>query len=377
MRTSRQICGLLSVISCAWLAGCGAPGAPVPPALELPRPPSDLRASRKADRVVLTWTIPTQTTEQRTVRHEGPTLVCRSLDPSFSQCGQPVAEIPASQLMALKSSQPKGMPVHADYTDMLPKVLEEEHPTATVTYAVSVLNPHRRSAGMSNRVQVPLAPTLEPPGNFHAEVTESGVVLSWIPIPPPAEIAGLQYFYRVYRAQAASQNKANTEVVVGQLPLGATPAQIVDHSFDWEQTYSYRATVVTTLAPAGLPVMQVEGEDTPAIEVFAHDVFPPAVPSGMEAVASGAGQPPFIDLIWAPVTAPDLAGYNVYRREQNSEWMKVNPALVQTPAYRDTSVVPGQTYFYSVSAVDLRGNESARSPQATETIPTLNGPSSR
>lgn len=372
MPASRHSWGLLCIISCALLASCGAPGAPVPPALELPRPPSDLRATRKADRVVLTWTIPTRTTEQRTIRHEGPTLVCRSLDPAFSQCGQPVAEVPASQLLALKASQPKGMPVHADYADKLPKALEEEHPTATVTYAVSVLNPHRRSAGLSNRVQVPLAPTLEPPANFHAEVTETGVVLSWTSVPLPAEIPGLQYFYRVYRLQLESQNNAGAAVVVGQLPVGSTPAQVVDHSFEWEQTYSYRATVVTAVASA-----QIEGDDTPLVTVFAHDIFPPEVPSGLEAVASGAGQPVFIDLIWAPVTAADLAGYNVYRREENGEWRKLNSAIVQTPAYRDTSVVPGQAYFYSVSAVDLRGNESARSAQASETIPTLSGPSSR
>jgi hypothetical protein len=43
--------------------------------------------------------------------------------------------------------------------------------------------------------------------------------------------------------------------------------------------------------------------------------------------------------------------------------------LVKTPAFRDTSVQPGTKYFYSVSAVDLRNNESARSPETSEAVP--------
>jgi hypothetical protein len=47
---------------CLLLAGCAQTGPPLPPSLELPKPPSDLRASRKGDRVTLTWSEPTLTT---------------------------------------------------------------------------------------------------------------------------------------------------------------------------------------------------------------------------------------------------------------------------------------------------------------------------
>jgi fibronectin type 3 domain-containing protein len=103
--------------------------------------------------------------------------------------------------------------------------------------------------------------------------------------------------------------------------------------------------------------------------VFAHDVFPPAVPTGLQAVASGPGQQPFIDLIWAPDTESDLAGYNIYRSENGEAWSKINAQPVHTPAYRDTTAQPGHTYSYMVSAVDLRGNESARSEPASERMP--------
>jgi fibronectin type 3 domain-containing protein len=93
------------------------------------------------------------------------------------------------------------------------------------------------------------------------------------------------------------------------------------------------------------------------------------VPSGLQAVFSGPGQQAFIDLIWAPVTDADLAGYNVYRHEPGSTPEKLNSDLVKAPAYRDMKVVKGRTYIYSVSAVDVRGNESARSEEASESVP--------
>ena len=93
------------------------------------------------------------------------------------------------------------------------------------------------------------------------------------------------------------------------------------------------------------------------------------MPSGLQAVFSGVGQKPFVDLTWAPNTDPDLAGYNVYRRENNGAWTRINSALLPTPAYRDGNLAAGRNYFYAVTAVDVHGNESARSPEASETVP--------
>jgi fibronectin type 3 domain-containing protein len=65
-----------------------------------------------------------------------------------------------------------------------------------------------------------------------------------------------------------------------------------------------------------------------------------------------------------------LAGYNVYRHEQDGQTVKLNSDVVKTPAFRDAEVVAGHQYFYSVTAVDVRGNESSRSEEASETVPS-------
>ncbi len=81
------------------------------------------------------------------------------------------------------------------------------------------------------------------------------------------------------------------------------------------------------------------------------------------------GQKPFIDLTWAPNIESDLAGYNVFRHEEGAQPVKINSEVVKSPAFRDDKVIPGHRYFYSVSAVDLRGNESGRSTETTERVP--------
>jgi fibronectin type 3 domain-containing protein len=207
------------------------------------------------------------------------------------------------------------------------------------------------------------------PQNLKAEVAAQGITLSWTGRLVAREVPGISYFYRVYRREQGS----STETVAGEVSLGSTEqATLLDRTFEWQKTYEYRVTAVTTVGLPGRSPAQVEGDDSPSISAFANDVFPPAVPGGLQAVFSGVGQQPFIDLTWSPDTDADLAGYNVYRREEGTQFVKLNAELVKTPAFHDNTVEPGKKYLYAVSAVDLRGNESARSEEAAESVPVRN-----
>jgi TonB family protein len=72
-----------------------------------PKPPSDLRASRKGNRVTLTWSEPTLTTDRQSVRYIGPTLVCRSPEDEITECGNPAAIAGASRGPAAKHKAPQ------------------------------------------------------------------------------------------------------------------------------------------------------------------------------------------------------------------------------------------------------------------------------
>lgn len=351
---------------------CATIGPPQSPSLELPKPPSDLRATRKGDHVTLTWTAPSLTTDRQRVRALGPTRICRALATGLTQCGSPVGEAAAQSSSnpnpAAKEKTPRS------YVDALPAQLLSDNASIFATYAIEVLNADGRGAGLSNQVRVPLVHTLPPPQDFRARVTSQGVVLSWVSDIPAASSQQVHYLYRVYRRQEARpegrQENSAQQILAGEIPAGAEHnLSLTDANIEWEQTYEYRADTVTVVAEQNKPEIRVEGDDTPEIKVFAHDVFPPAVPSGLQAVSSGPGQKTFIDLVWAPVSDVDLDGYNVYRHEEGQPPVKLNAETVKTPAYRDANVISGRRYFYSVSAVDVRGNESARSEEASETVP--------
>src|SRR5581483_4959686 len=364
---------ILVAASLAILLACGTPRPPLPPSLELPKVVTDLRGARKGDRVTLVWTVPTKTTDNTNLHHLGPTLVCRSLEVAINRCDpvgvvQP-SDLPPPKPPAKSSNSKNGNPsglVQATFVDIVPKTLQEQNPTGFGTYAVETQNTKLRSAGLSNQIQIPLAPTLPPPTDLHAEMTPDGVVLTWTGVLPAAQAPGISYLYRVYRREQGSKAVS----VAGELPLSiSAQPRFVDSGFEAQKTYHYSVTVVSVVTRTQQAVAQVEGDDSPPVTIVANDVFPPAAPVGLQAVASGVGQTPFIDLTWAPNTEADLAGYNVYRRQGSGQWTKINKDMVKTPAFRDTDVARGNEYSYSVSAIDLRGNESPRSEETSEKIP--------
>jgi hypothetical protein len=352
---------VLCLFAIALLCSCGSPGVPLPPSLELARPVTDLRAVRKGDKVYLTWTVPTVTTDRHNIQNPGATETCRGVGSTMTECGTPVSKLAPVKLSDSKSANK----TQATFTDELPAALQSTNPTSNVVYAVSVLNSYGRSAGLSNKVQVPAAPTLSPPSDFRAELGADGVRLAWAPISTPPEIPGLRFVCRVYRRE----QKGGKDAIAGEIPIAAeSSGRLLDSSFEWGKTYAYRATVVTVVAAAN-GEQGVEGDDTPPVSILAHDIFPPATPSGLQAVFSGPGQRLFIDLVWTPNSESDLAGYNIYRHEQGTEGAKINSELVKAPAFRDTEVLSGHQYFYSITAVDVRGNQSPHSEDASETAP--------
>ena len=349
---------LLAVVVPLMSLACATIGPPQPPSLDLPKPPTDLRASRKGNKVTLTWTLPSATTDRQTIHTLGPTRICRGMS-NLKTCGAPVGQITTPPNGTSKDQRKTG-----SYTDSLSIDVQSDADNP-VTYAVEVLNREGRSAGLSNQVHVSLIRTLPPPQDFHAEVTSQGVVLTWTG-ESVSSASDVRYVYRVYRHPIEN----GEQTLAGELPVNGTQQySLTDSNIEWQKTYDYRAETVTVAAEQGKPELQVEGDDTPEIKIFANDVFPPAVPSGLQAVFSGPGQKPFIDLIWAPVTDLDLAGYNVYRHEDGAPAVKLNSELVKSPAYRDANIESGKRYFYSVSSVDARNNESTRSEETSESVP--------
>ena len=350
-------------------AGCGTPGTPLPPTLNLPDPMTDLTAIRTGNQVALTWTMPKKNTDKLLLKGNYAVRICRK--DATENCAV------APRSLAL-SPGAKGA-----FTDTLPPE-EATGPPRALSYFVEVKNARGRSAGASNVAQVLAGEAPSAVAGLAAQLRKDGVALRWTAdAQQPSTVV-----IRLRRKLIAPKAEAKPKEQTGPLapppePLeetllvdsGAQTGQASDQALDKEirfgQIYEYCAQRVARVTLDGKTV-ELAGPLSDPVRVEAIDIFPPAVPTGLAAVAlaGDASTGPSIDLNWQPVTDADLAGYAVYRRESGVGWQRVSPAQpVVGPAFHDSNVQPGHTYSYAVSAIDQGGHESARSDETEETVP--------
>jgi hypothetical protein len=362
----RRLRNFLAIaVLCAGLFGCGTPGAPRPPSLRLPETVHDLVATRQGSTVTFRWTEPARTTDGENIRELGTTQVCMGInDFPMTHCDQVVADLSQDPYVQCK---PKvGQPAQCQVA--LATEIQQQFPLGESTYAIEVQNPSGRSAGLSNQVRIPTAPTAAPPTNVRVETTPDGVVITGYREEPPPLPSRISLTDHVYRRDENSTATIDLGTALSFQSGKNVYPKFTDKNAEWEKTYFYSLGVNTTVSLPDGSIVDVKGDPSPEVKLFVHDVFAPAAATGLQAVASGVGQQPFVDMTWAPNTESDLAGYNVYRHEEGQPAMKINGGLLASPSYRDANVQRGHKYFYAASAVDLRGNEGQKSPEASEVV---------
>ena len=85
---------------------------------------------------------------------------------------------------------------------------------------------------------------------------------------------------------------------------------------------------------------------------------------------TGAGVLPqySVSLSWNSSTS-SVSGYNVYRGTVAGTYSRINTTLDPSPAYVDTTVVSGSTYYYAATAVNSNREESAYSGPLKVVVP--------
>lgn len=78
----------------------------------------------------------------------------------------------------------------------------------------------------------------------------------------------------------------------------------------------------------------------------------------------------YVELNWKPSTSPGIAGYNIYRGTEPHKLdpQPLNSAPVTGTSYNDATVRDGIKYYYSIRAVDGKG-QSELSEEASATVP--------
>ncbi len=246
-------------------------------------------------------------------------------------------------------------------------------------YFVELENHAGKTAGPSNAALVATGAAPSAVTGFRPAAQADGVVLRWDPAAPAAGMV-----MRIHRTlvqapgstgtKTARPNESNGSALPEEQTLEvdldkADPGGALDHDAALNHVWKYSAERVLRVE-ADHAALEIAGRPSESVTFDAKDVFPPAVPTGLVAVADE--QAHAIDLSWSPDTDADLAGYFVYRRDVTAGTgaEKISgQAPVVAPAFTDAHVAPGHRYAYSVSAVDQDGNESARSGEVEEQLP--------
>jgi hypothetical protein len=348
--------------------GCGAPGEPLPPAPPTPIAITDLETRQAGDAVQLSFTMPNKSTLGEKLK-EVPTLeVLRgSLKPDGTvdeKSFRVVDTVPGS---LVNEYVQKGK---VEFPDAISPQELKTHAGEPVLYRVrTYISPNKISPSSSD-VSLKLYPVPAPISSVGVELTENAIHLKWqAPIRTTAgEPLGAIPEYHVYRGELDPQTaeaakvdprKGTWKAPVLQIAVTTIP-EYHDVGFDYDKTYAYAVRSVIQVQG-----MTLESSDSPLVVLTPRDTFPPAAPQGLvAAVLPGAtGDEKVVDLSWSINLETDLAGYRVYRSEQEgTPGELLTKELLPTPAYRDTSVHNGQEYWYRVTAVDKAGNESAPSP---------------
>ncbi|MFL6428236.1 MAG: fibronectin type III domain-containing protein [Acidobacteriaceae bacterium] len=379
-KNCRWIALPLPLFATCFIAGCGAPAAPLPPTLNLPQPVRDLAAKRAGDAVHLTFSVPQKTTDKLPVRGPMTAQLCRSVESGPCQ--------PAGTLTI--AAQQKA----AVMDDRLPPDLTQG-PPRLLTYKVAILNHAAKSYGDSAPAYT--AAGAAPPAlpGFNATPRRSGIVLSWRANGLPPSPSRWIQFDRTRTSAAPPQPEPGGNSSRNLLPGGKTaeePAEqilrltestvqhqgfAIDTTAHTGNSYRYVAQRIEQVTLAGRSFEIASLPSAPA-ETAYRDIFPPPAPTGLVSAADTAAKA--IDLDWNPNVQSGVAGYIVYRRPvgvgnvvgkrvgENVQPQRISPASkpVTTSNWSDTTAVPGQRYGYSVSAVDASGNESPRSTEVED-----------
>ncbi len=369
---------LLALVIILFAAACGKRGDPKPPVPIIPKATSDLVVTQRGTHLMLAWGYPSLTTAGKSLPKFARVVVYRyveplpvpptgrdpnailpgDIDPTVPPQIAQFSKVPAlgpAQFTKLKeridSIEGASLPASTagsklTYEDA-PAFRSQDGRPVRITYAV-VTEGIGTKSDLSNLVPIVPVDVPLPPSSLAAAAKPEGVVLTWTK-PEKAATGSAKPFllgYNVYRATAAEP--------FNELAVAVNPAPVKEPTYTDVPpygTYQYRVTAVSAAGPP-----RIESEPSEPASATFKDLLPPPAPASVTALVETKS----VRLVWDEVQAPDLAGYLVYRTEQNIK-IKLSPGPVTATHFSDISVDPGISYFYTVTAVDKSGNESALS----------------
>jgi len=357
--------------------GCAAPGDPYERKPSTPTAVTDLSAVQAGNAVALTFSLPQQAVDKRPLPQLPSVEIYRSFTKAPPPGGNDAVTVGGQLLVTIPAARVDSYVAqgHFRYADSFTAQDFAEQPDGTASYAVRTSVSEKKLSEMSNVVTLRVYPAAVPIADLKTEVTHPAIVLTWTP--PDKALSGAApsiIVYHIYRGTtdvpAAGGEPQLKSSLLRIADAQAPPFQ--DTQFEFGASYIYSVRSVSQY-PGGATI---ESADSNLAAVSPRDTFAPAAPQGLVVVLvpRQGDTPAHLELSWAISPETDIAGYNVYRSEQEgAQGLRLNgdreQKLLPTPAFSDMNVQPGHRYFYSVTAVDRAGNESPATAVVSSDVP--------
>lgn len=350
----------LFVVSTALVfIACGKRLPPLPP-VERVQQRATISGAQRGNKVTLSWQMPARNAPDGSVLNVARVEVYRLAE----RTGSPLTL--NEEEFASQSTQIASVPISdSDFsrkTLTYVDTLELAGQPARLRYAIRFVNESGQKAAFSNYLIVePTARVANAPSGVTLKVGEASLKISWrepvenVDGSSPANILG----YNVYRLVGDNPDPN----LLNKTPI--TQTEFSDSFFEFGQKYKYFVRTIS-LGSDGSPLESLDSETAEALPV---DTFAPSPPEAITIAAA----PNNISIFFAVNPEKDIAGYRIYRSEnQNTpkaEWKLLTPSLLTTNTFQDKTIESGKTYYYYLTAVDKFGNVSLPSDMVSEKAP--------
>ena len=309
-----------------FLIGCGYPGPVLPPLLHMPYQIPYVNAVEYGDQILVQFTQPELTTEGNPIR------VLRMIE---VRVGPPVTPLMPQLWEKTARAYTVPNPSPGPFTQEIPVAdwLSANEKEKEVLISARATGETGKAAFWATLKFLRVETPLPQPTDLHADNVEQGVKLIWHGTGPK---------YRIFRAVGEG---------TPERLIDSEHAEFVDETTEYDKPYQYLVQTITD---------DEHGSKVSApVFITPADKFPPAVPGALTAIL-GVNT---VELAWTRNTEADFKGYNIYRSTDGGPFVKI-AELVPSPTFSDNKIEAGKKYRYEVSAVDLKGNESAHSTPA-------------
>ena len=224
------------------------------------------------------------------------------------------------------------------YTDHVTGAMENYYYYLVLQGIMDRSYPSAKVGGHSTNSSQPL-----PPDDVGAEDIKGGVKLYWKNLDP--DIRG----YYIYRDQGVNDSLQQVSALI---PASGELMSYVDSSKTLTGNNTYRYAVVSV--SDGYLRSSVSTIVTARPSIKTRVLSPGGITGGF---LDGK-----VQLVWDDMNPEDqfLVGYNVYRRENNDKFVKVNRELLpfNNNTYSDTTISMNKIYQYAITSIDESGSES-------------------